>query len=250
MIKKKNDQSIISMRVTVDAVNGRVKVCAGLCLMLLAIIWLVAGCETVPEQQERANKPQTEALGPSPVEKIPPEKRNVYDLLVIGAREEVAGGVIYDASYRQIDYPGGDVPPEGGACTDVVVRALRHGGIDLQKLIHEDMREHFKQYPQNWGLKGPDTNIDHRRVPNQMNFFARYGQSLPLSVEGADLSTWQWGDVVYWRFSNDLEHCGIVSDRKNERGVPLAIHNAGIAREEDCLTDWEIIGHYRFPPAN
>ncbi|WP_161822014.1 DUF1287 domain-containing protein [Sporotomaculum syntrophicum] len=223
---------------------------AGLYGLLLALIWLTAGCANGQQLQGQTGSLPVKPSGPSPVEKITPAERNVYDWVVIGAREEVARGVIYDASYRQVKYPGGDVPPESGACTDVVIRAFRFAGIDLQQLIHEDMRENFELYPQLWGLPGPDTNIDHRRVPNQMKFFARHGQALPLLVQGEDLLTWQWGDVVYWRFANGLEHCGIISDRKNLHGVPLAIHNAGVAREEDCLTRWEITGHFRYPPVS
>jgi len=213
-----------------------------ICVVLLGFICFAAGCD-----QGHVNSLLNQPPAPSTVEKINPEARKVYDWVVIGAREEVTRGVVYDAEYRQIIYPGGDVPPEGGACTDVVIRAFRKAGFDLQKLIHEDMRDNFELYPQNWGLPGPDTNIDHRRVPNQMKFFTRYGQSLPIPVAGDDSITWQWGDVVYWRFADGLEHCGIISDRKNKQGVPLVIHNAGVAREEDCLTRWEIIGHYRYP---
>jgi len=223
---------------------------AGMCVALLVLIGLIAGCDNGLQLQGQTNGLLNRPIGHSPVEKIPPEERNTSDWVVIGAREEVARGVIYDASYRQITYPGGDVPPEGGACTDVVIRALRKAGIDLQQLIHDDMCENFELYPQKWGLSGPDANIDHRRVPNQMKFFTRYGQSLPISVAGDDSITWQWGDVVYWRFADGLEHCGIISDRKNKQGVPLVIHNAGMAREEDCLTRWEIIGHFRYPLVN
>ena len=243
MFKKYNDYG----QLVIVAANGRIAVRVCFCVMLLAFIWLVAGCDNKLQLKEQADKLLTKSPGPSPVEKIPPEERNVYDWVVIGAREEVAGAVVYDASYRKIGYPGGDVPPAGGACTDVVIRAFRHAGIDLQQLIHEDMQGKFELYPQNWGLQGPDTNIDHRRVPNQMKFLDRHGRSLPLSVDEDDLPTWKWGDVVYWRFANGLEHCGIVSDRKNKQGIPLAIHNAGMAREENCLTRWEIIGHFRYP---
>lgn len=211
------------------------------CALLLLLIVIAAGCSSGGERRG-------DFFGPSPVEKIPEAERNVYDRVVIGAREEVVKKVIYDASYQVIPCPGGDVPPGRGACTDVVVRAFRHAGIDLQQLIHEDMSANFAQYPQNWGLKGPDSNIDHRRVPNQVKFFERHGQPLTTSVEGDNLSQWRWGDVVYWKFPNGLEHCGIISDRKNSRGLPLVIHNAGVAREEDCLTRWEITGHFRYPP--
>ncbi len=182
----------------------------------------------------------------SPVEQIPEEELTLPDFILLGARSEVTNGTRYDAAYVSINYPGGDVEPDAGACTDVVVRAYRHAGIDLQQLIHEDMRENFHLYPNNWGLNTPDTNIDHRRVPNQMLFFERFGTALMLQVEGC-LPEWQWGDVVYWRFADGREHCGIISDRTGRDGVPLVIHNAGIAREENRLQRWEIIGHFRYP---
>ncbi|MEW6399339.1 MAG: DUF1287 domain-containing protein [Bacillota bacterium] len=184
---------------------------------------------------------------PSPVEQIPPEQRGVAEWVVVGAREEVERGTVYDASYTAIGYPGGDVPLGRGACTDVVVRAFRKAGIDLQALIHEDMKRNFKVYPQLWGLKGPDPNIDHRRVQNQMRFFERHGSALTLSLAPADRAEWRWGDVVYWRFPGGQLHCGIVSDLVGRSGLPLVIHNAGLAREEDCLNRWKIIGHFRYP---
>lgn len=182
----------------------------------------------------------------SPVEQIPEDELTTPDLILLGAKEEVANRTRYDASYVAMSYPGGDVSPDYGACTDVVVRAFRNAGIDLQQLIHEDMKENFNLYPQNWGLSRPDPNIDHRRVPNQMRYFERYGTALTLEVEGA-LDQWQWGDVVYWRFPDGRDHCGIISDRTRRDGVPLVIHNAGLTREEDCLLRWEITGHFRYP---
>jgi uncharacterized protein YijF (DUF1287 family) len=145
-----------------------------------------------------------------------------------------------------LDYPGGDVDPGRGACTDVVIRAFRNAGIDLQQLIHEDMQSHFELYPQNWGLNEPDSNIDHRRVPNQATFLKRHGQALSLDPV-RNPGDWKWGDVVYWRFPNGDEHCGIVSDRVSNNGIPLVIHNAGICTEENALLRWEITGHYRYP---
>ncbi len=183
---------------------------------------------------------------PSPVESIPPEQLTVPDLILLGAREEAINGTIYDASYQVIDYPGGDVPSDRGACTDVVIRAFRHAGIDIQQLIHQDMLAEFYSYPQNWGLKAADSNIDHRRVPNQVTFMRRFGKSLSLDPVQQP-QDWHWGDVVYWKFPNGDEHCGIVSDRISKNGIPLVIHNAGICKEEDALLQWKITGHYRYP---
>lgn len=183
---------------------------------------------------------------PSPVESIPADQLTTPDLILLGARAEAKQGTLYDASYQLISYPGGDVDPGLGACTDVVIRAFRNAGIDLQQLIHEDMKNHFKIYPQNWGLNGPDSNIDHRRVPNQVAFFKRHGQTLSLDpVHNPE--DWKWGDVVYWRFPNGDEHCGIVSDRFAVNSIPMVIHNAGICTEENALLRWEITGHYRYP---
>lgn len=182
---------------------------------------------------------------PSPVEQIPENELTTPDLVLLGAREEAKNKTIYDASYQNISYPGGDVDPKKGACTDVVIRAFRKAGIDLQQAIHEDMRANFDAYPANWGLTLPDPNIDHRRIPNQVCFFKRHGKSLSLDPVN-NPEDWHWGDIVYWKFPNGDEHCGIVSDRTNKRGIPLVIHNAGICREEDALLRWEITGHYRY----
>ncbi len=183
---------------------------------------------------------------PSPVEQIPADQLQTADLILLGARAEADNATIYDASYQALTYPGGDVDPERGACTDVVIRAYRRADIDLQVLLHEDMTVHFADYPQCWGLKGPDYSIDHRRVPNQMTFFKSHGQTLDCT-NYADPELWQWGDIVYWRFVNGDEHCGVVSDRRTKDGLPLVIHNAGVCREENALLRWEITGHYRYP---
>lgn len=180
------------------------------------------------------------------VEAIPEDQRQPADLILLGARQEAKKGTRYDASYQRLDYPGGDVSPDRGACTDVVVRAFRNAGLDLQQLIHEDMTNNFEHYPQKWGLDKPDPNIDHRRVPNQIQFFKTYGKACSLEVKD-NLNDWKWGDVVYWRFADGRDHCGIISDRKTRNGLPLVIHNAGWAREENCLLRWEITGHFRYP---
>ena len=164
--------------------------------------------------------------------------------LVVAARQQVGVTVIYDGSYRVLAYPGGDVPIERGVCTDVIVRALRAArGADLQKLVHEDMSAHFRDYPHRWGLRRPDANIDHRRVPNLMTFFERAGYRQPLSDEAPDYLP---GDLVAWDLGGGVTHIGIVSNRKTGSGVPLVIHNIGAgAREEDILFRYAVIGHYR-----
>lgn len=170
--------------------------------------------------------------------------RYAWENILESAKEQAAAHTGYDASYVQIAYPEGDVPIDRGACTDVIVRALRHAGYDLQALIHEDMKAHLKEYPRH-GVAA-DTNIDHRRVPNQMYFFKKFGETLPTAVSAQTLATWKAGDFVYWK-PDGGEHTGIVSDDLNKDGIPLVIHNWGGCQEEDCLTRWPIIGHYRFP---
>ncbi len=167
--------------------------------------------------------------------------------LVEAARKQVGVTVFYNPAYVKLDYPGGDVPEETGVCTDVVVRAYRGLKFDLQKEVHEDMRANFSKYPKRWGLKRPDKNIDHRRVPNLMTFFERKKAKLPISKKAADYKP---GDVVAWDLTDrGLLHIGIVSDRKTSGGTPLILHNiGGGAQEEDRLFDFTIIGHYRFLP--
>ena len=170
----------------------------------------------------------------------------LYDDLVAAARSQVGVTVRYDGSYRRLGYPGGDVAVEGGVCSDVVVRAYRRVGIDLQVLVHEDMTRSWPEYPHLWGLRGPDSNIDHRRVPNLLTFFRRHGVTLPT---GTDPSLYDAGDVVTWRLPGGLPHIGIVSsERSGPR--PLVVHNIGDgAREEDVLFAWAVTGHFRYPPA-
>ncbi len=153
----------------------------------------------------------------------------------------------YDASYRVISYPNGDVPRGSGACTDVVVRAFRGAGLDLQKQIHDDMKAHFAAYPNGWKLGHTDTNIDHRRVPNHIVFFKRFGQTLPTGTQGTDLRTWQPGDVVEWRLEGGRWHTGIISDGIGARGLPLVVHNGWKCVEQDALDAWPIAAHFRFP---
>ncbi|EOB4260385.1 DUF1287 domain-containing protein, partial [Vibrio vulnificus] len=155
----------------------------------------------------------------------------------------------YDGSYIKIAYPNGDVPPSLGVCTDVIIRSYRKLGVDLQVLVHEDMRDNFSLYPSNriWGLSKPDRNIDHRRVPNLQIFFKRHGQSLTISDEGLDYKA---GDIVTWMLPGNLPHIGIVTNDLSQDGKrPLIVHNIGSGPVlEDMLFDFQITGHFRYEP--
>lgn len=165
--------------------------------------------------------------------------------LAQAALERTTHEVTYDGRYRALAYPNGDVPNDQGVCTDLVVRAYRGVGIDLQRLVHEDMRASFSSYPNYWGLTLPDPNIDHRRVPNLRRFFERQGAELPPSADPGD---YQPGDVVSWRLPNNLAHIGIVAEAHSRDGTtPLVIHNIGDGPElDDSLFAFQITGHYRF----
>jgi len=168
--------------------------------------------------------------------------------LIAAAIERTRHRVIYDGSYRTIAYPGGDVPDNIGVCTDVVIRAYRSGlGIDLQEKVHEDMAQAFGEYPKIWSLSRPDSNIDHRRVPNLETYFTRHGQSLPATRDPDDYAS---GDLVTWRLPGNLPHIGIVTDRlSRDGGRPLIAHNIGRGpRLEDLLFDYPISGHFRYLP--
>lgn len=153
--------------------------------------------------------------------------------------------VTYDPTYFTLKYPMGDVPADKGVCTDVVVRAYRKIGIDLQVLVHEDMVKNFSKYPKKWGLKKTDKNIDHRRVYNLMVFFGRFGKTKTMSTNGKDYAP---GDIVCWLLGGKLSHIGIVSNVKSKDGQRYQIvHNIGGGQVlEDCLFDYEIIGHYSY----
>lgn len=162
------------------------------------------------------------------------------------ARDGLA--VRYDPAYVSIPYPGGDVPADTGVCTDEVIRSYRALGVDLQRLVHEDMRRAFARYPRAWGLTRPDRNIDHRRVLNLEVFFTRAGAALPV---GSDPAAFRPGDVVSWRLPDGRPHMGVVTTRRSAAGVPLILHNIGAGpRIEDILLRFEIAGHFRYagPP--
>ena len=163
--------------------------------------------------------------------------------IVQAARTQIGQTTIYDPAYVGLKYPGGDVPLERGVCTDVIIRALRKGaGLDLQKLVHEDMKKAFAKYPKIWGLKKTDRNIDHRRVPNLSCYFERKGYSLGASKNKRDYLA---GDLVACLVGK-RPHIMIVSDKKAEDGTPLVIHNIGSGtKEENTLFAFKITGHFR-----
>lgn len=153
--------------------------------------------------------------------------------------------ILYDPNYFSIAYPNGDVPADRGVCTDVVIRAYRKLGIDLQQLVHEDMKHNFEKYPKNWGLARPDKNIDHRRVPNLMTFFKRMGSEKPISTNATDYVP---GDIVCWDLGGGITHIGIVvNSRSADNQRCLIVHNIGGGQvAEDILFHHRIIGHYSF----
>lgn len=203
-------------------------------VLLLA---LASGCQPAsppaPTAADNAGHTPAPAQAPSPP-------------LVAAARAQIGVTTRYDPAYQVLAYPGGDVPLDRGVCTDVVVRALRSQGLDLQARVHEDMRGDFGAYPAIWGLSRPDRNIDHRRVPNLMRWFERHGWQQPVTASAADYAA---GDIVAWKLNgNGLLHVGIVSDRRLADGTPLVLHNiARGTREENLLFRHRIIGHYRMP---
>jgi uncharacterized protein YijF (DUF1287 family) len=167
--------------------------------------------------------------------------------LVAAAVERTHHSVRYVSAYVQIPYPGGDVPAYTGVCTDEVIRSYRAVGVDLQKEVHEDMVQNFGAYPKKWRwlLNRPDSNIDHRRVPNLMVFFQRKGESLPATNHAADYSP---GDLVTWDLGGGVPHIGIVVDQKNRwTGRYLVVHNIGQGpKMEGVLFNWKITGHYKY----
>ncbi|MEL6870919.1 MAG: DUF1287 domain-containing protein [Pseudomonadota bacterium] len=180
---------------------------------------------------------------------IPATADDVAAELVAAAIDRTHQEVVYDGAYRSMPYPGGDVPANIGVCTDVVIRAYRTLGVDLQQLVHEDMRQAFDDYPSKriWGLTRPDSNIDHRRVPNLQAFFTRHGQSL---TPGDNAAKYQPGDLVTWMLPGNLPHIGIVTDTTADDGeTPLIVHNIGRGPKlENILFRYPITGHYRYAP--
>lgn len=221
-------------------------------LACMAAILLLAACDPVPSTGGRV--PARPAATPSsasvpdarPVNRDWKSASLPFGLRLSAAAEERATHqVLYDAAYVQIPYPNGDVAPDRGVCSDEVVRAYRLLGIDLQQLVHEDMRRAFGAYPKNWGLSRPDTNIDHRRVPNLATFFKRQGAALPVSSRGLD---YRPGDVVAFALPDGRPHIGLVTERLSDDGQrPLVLHNIGRGPQiEDMLFTLTITGRFHY----
>jgi uncharacterized protein YijF (DUF1287 family) len=211
------------------------------CFTLLGLLFFVS-CQTNFQSTAQTREPQIVTSEKPPLASVSGEIKKLLE----SAIEQTTATKTYDPAYVVIPYPMGDVPPETGVCTDVVIRAFRKAGVDLQQAVHEDMKGDFSVYPQKWNLKKPDTNIDHRRVPNLQTYFTRRGKSLAITDKA---ESYEPGDVVAWDLDGKgLTHVGLVSNLYNDSTKRyLIIHNiGGGARAEDRLFDWKIIGHYRY----
>ena len=208
--------------------------------VLLIFVLAVSGCQRQPPVISRKPAVPLGAVAKPLQTNAPPQLKKMLD----GAIAQAGVTTSYDPSYVALDYPGGDVPEQTGVCSDVVVRAFRKAGIDLQKEIHEDMKAARSDYPTKWG-GSLDSNIDHRRVLNLMAYFRRQGKSLPVTYSATD---YQPGDIVAWDLTSGIDHIGIVTNMLSDSGDRyLIVHNIGAGtRVEDVLFDWTIKGHYRF----
>lgn len=210
-------------------------------LILLICVLVAGGCQRQTRVINRGPAvPPRAIVKPLPDNALPQLKQ-----MLEGAIAQAGVTTSYDPSYVKLDYPGGDVPENTGVCSDVVVRAFRKAGIDLQKAIHDDKTAARSDYPTKWGAINPDANIDHRRVLNLMAYFRRQGKSLPISSHATE---YQPGDIVAWDLTSGIDHIGIVTNMLSDsEDRYLIVHNIGAGtRIEDVLFDWTIKGHYRF----
>lgn len=173
---------------------------------------------------------------------------NSGDRLAAAALELSRQNISFDPSYYKIPYPDGDIPASRGAAADVLVRCFRKTGIDLQRVVHDDMADNFRAYPQVFGNNSPDPNIDHRRIANLQRFFERHGERLETS---RNLQNYRPGDIVVWSLANAESHIGIVVPGPGkDSGEPWVVHHMGDGmRWEDALLDYKIEGHFRYPAA-
>ena len=203
-------------------------------LVLNLALLLTGGCRQDSTESEKAR-----------IRPLPAEISPIIGQVVEAGFEQTKQTFYYDPSYVRLDYPGGDVPLERGVCTDVIIRAFRKGGIDLQKEVHEDMNSDFAAYPTKWGLNKPDSNIDHRRVPNLRTYFERKGKALAISNNPEEYIP---GDVVTWDLGGGVDHIGVVTNAWSDASKSyMIVHNiGGGAKLENVLFAWRITGHYRY----
>ncbi|GAA4044660.1 DUF1287 domain-containing protein [Flavobacterium chungnamense] len=203
--------------------------------LILLVILFSFGCKKAEK-----NKLKTENISVAAIE----NPSTFEEKLSNAAISIIDENVVYTPDYVSLKYPNGDVPAKTGVCSDVVIRAYRKLGIDLQKEVHEDMKANFSKYPTKWGFKKTDTNIDHRRVPNLEVFFERKGKKLKVSNNPNDYKT---GEIVTWMINGKLPHIGIITYKKSIDGNPIIVHNVGGGQvAEDCLFSWEIVGHFKY----
>lgn len=213
-------------------------------VFLLLVLFSTVACKTIFQSSAQSNRSMFSTATEKP--KLDDIESAAIKKLLTSAVEQTTLTKSYDPNYTVLAYPMGDVPIEKGVCTDVVVRAFRAAGVDLQKEVHEDMRANFAAYPRKWNLKSPDANIDHRRVPNLQTFFTRKGKSLPATQTATEYKP---GDVVTWDLNGKgMTHVGLVSNFYNENTKRYSIiHNIGAgAQIEDVVFDWRITGHFRY----
>jgi uncharacterized protein YijF (DUF1287 family) len=211
----------------------------------LSLLAFLIACQSNVATQAQADQPNSPTPNIVKTKLAEIENESIKKVLE-SAVEQTKITKTYDPAYVVLPYPNGDVPMEKGVCTDVIIRAFRRAGVDLQREVHEDMSKNFSVYPKKWGLISADSNIDHRRVPNLQTFFSRRGKSLPIT---SDADNYKPGDVVAWDLDGKgLTHIGIVSNIWSETGKRYQIiHNIGGGTEiEDCLFNWKVIGHYRY----
>lgn len=216
------------------------------------IIVSLTACSTSQPIKDPVKSSQVEAPPPEPktVTKPKPVKNtpSFAQRLSYAAKDRTRHHVRYDGRYVKIGYPWGDVPQNIGVCTDVVIRSYRKLGVDLQQQVHKDIAGDFYAYPNlsKWSLKGPDRNIDHRRVYNLKAFFKRHGYSYPISYKPEQYKP---GDIVTWIIGPGQEHIGIVVDQRSKQDPKrhMIVHNiAEGPKMEDVLFRMPISGHYRY----
>ena len=216
-------------------------------IILGACVAGVNACDAAAPPAPRAKPAMVERIVAPRIHKDWKDGKLPFGVRLAAAAEERATHVVrYDATYLRIPYPMGDVPASQGVCSDEVVRAYRLLGVDLQRLVHEDMLRAFHAYPTRWGMGAPDPNIYHRRVPNLAVFFARHGQALPASGDAKDYNP---GDIIAWALPDGRPHIGIVTEERTSDGArPLVLHNIGWGPHiEDMLLAFKITGHFRYP---